>query len=815
MISKDMKSIALICFITLVLSSHSIAAESGAELVSDPQNQAVVFAPRPEALRKQIDQALKSKGPDYQPRTEHLFADGRPKYTNRLILEDSPYLLQHAHNPMDWYPWGPEAFAAAKRENKPIFLSIGYSTCHWCHVMERESFENSAIANILNKYFIAIKVDRERRPDIDKIYMQAVMLIARSGGWPMSSFLTTDGKPFYGGTYFPPEVFRELALSVAGLWSQQREQLIAKGDQIAEFIAQMTNRQIEAGKLSQDAVANAIVEALYSHDDFQGGFGQAPKFPHEPLLFLLLEESERSDNRDALAAIETTLDAMSQGGIYDQVGGGFHRYSTDNEWLVPHFEKMLYNQAHLGRVFLLAWRLTGNPAYRRVATQTLDYVLRDMTSADGAFYSATDADSEGEEGTFFLWTPEQIRNALSKQDAALAIEIFGITDNGNFEQSNILHLPISLAEFASQKGFALSELSAQIDRIRDKLYRSRETREHPLRDEKILTAWNGMMISTLAQAGALLGEQHYTDAAIQAAQFIWERNRQSTGELWRVHLAGSSSIAAQQEDYAYFAEGLLHLYDVTGTAHWLERAEEITNGMLRHFWDERAGGFYMSREEGRFTGMGRPSDGGSDNAIPSGNSVALRVLQMLDARVANFEYRKRATATLTAFANAINQNPSSFGYMLSGASDLQHGELGASRYIARGGVRATARQAGPDQVIVDLAIPPGWHVNSNKPLQQGLIPTSISMNKSESGWQLGEVSYPEPITATLGFQSEPLSLYQGKVQIRVAVKPDEVPERILPLQLGIQACNDRLCLPPENVTLRLPMVQANGRLAAQ
>ena len=790
----------------LILITLTALCSSYANATTNDKVETLNITSRPAKLSQQIEQALIAKGADYLPRTEHLQADGSPEFTNRLILEDSPYLIQHAHNPVDWYPWGPEAFAAAKRENKPVFLSIGYSTCHWCHVMERESFENVAIATILNQHFISIKVDRERRPDVDQTYMQAVQLIAGSGGWPMSSFLTTEGKPFYGGTYFPPESFQALLLRVAELWVNQRDDLIDRSKQVSEAMAQSSNRKLVAGKLSNAAVNNAVNEALGRHDELQGGFGQAPKFPQEPLLFLLLAQSERIGDTDALAAVEVTLDAMSRGGIYDQVGGGFHRYSTDNEWLVPHFEKMLYNQAHLTRVFLLAWRLTGNPSYKRIATQTLDYVLRDMTSTEGAFYSATDADSEGEEGVFFLWTEKQIRQALPNAEAEFAIELFGVAKNGNFEGSNILHLPVSLEEIALQQKVSLSELFERIDSIRDQLYRAREAREHPLRDEKILTGWNGMMISTFAHAGMLLDEPRYTDAAVRATQFNWDHNRASVGELSRVHLDGSSSIAGQQEDYAYFAESLLHVYDATGSDHWLARAEEVANGMLKHFWDESGGSFYMSRDEEQLTTLGRPKDAGFDNAIPSGSSVALRVLQMLDARVANFEYGKRANTILATFANAINQSPAYFGYMLAGASDLRYGELGAQRYVARGGVRATARQTGTNQIIVDIRIPEGWHINSSQPLQKSLIPTSIFIDSAKGGWQLGKVSYPQPVTATLGFQKEPLSVYAGDIQIQINVDAnDENSARILPVQLGIQACNDKICLPPEKVALHLPM----------
>ncbi len=800
-----MKSIVLLVATVLLMPFNSFATTRVDESASEQIIMSANITPRSTTLIGKIDTALAAKGEEYMPRTEHLLTDGRPLFTNRLILEDSPYLIQHAHNPVDWYPWGPEAFEAAKRENKPIFLSIGYSTCHWCHVMEKESFENLAIADVLNRHFISIKVDREQRPDVDEIYMAAVQLIAGRGGWPMSSFLTAEGKPFYGGTYFPPMPFRDLAFRVAELWKQQRGDLITQGERIAEAVADIANRRTEAGKVDSDVIQTAVQQILQRHDKSRGGFSQAPKFPHEPLLFLLLEAAERYDNPEALAAAETTLDAMARGGIHDQIAGGFHRYSTDNNWLAPHFEKMLYNQAHLGRVFLLAWRLGGNPFFKRTAIQTLDYVLRDMTSAHGAFYSATDADSEGEEGVFFLWNFEQIANALSEQDAALAIELFGISKHGNFEGSNILHLPVALEDIAKRKSIPLGQLQQRLDRIRERLYDVRDQREHPLRDDKVITAWNGMMISTLAQAGALLKEPRYIDAARQAAEFIWQHNRQDSGELWRVYLDGASSITAQQEDYAYYAESLLHLYDTTGDRRWLERAREVADAMLIHFWDEQGGGFFMSRKEEQITTMGRPRDGGNDGAIPSGNSVALRVLQMLSTRSENPDYAERANAMLASFAGAINQYPPGFGYMLAGADDLLQGELGARRYAASGGVRATARQIGTNKVVVDLEIPQGWHINSSEPLQNNLIPTLLSIDKGQYDWLLGKISYPQAKTQQLGFQEELLSLYDGKVRIQAELKPLAKPSRILPLQLSLQACNDRVCLPPEEVVLRLPI----------
>jgi len=776
-------------------------------LVASPEPEKTTIVPiaqRTPELVKQISDALHSKGAGYKPRTEHLKPDGAPVYINRLILEDSPYLIQHAHNPVDWHSWGDEAFARAKREGKPIFLSIGYSTCHWCHVMERESFENPVIAGLLNRYFISIKVDRERRPDVDETYMLAVMLTTGHGGWPMSSFLTPDGKPFYGGTYYPPNEFGRLLTRIAALWDSNRPDLLQQGDRVASAVARASQRRLQSAQIDQKVAMAAVKQVMSSHDELQGGFSQAPKFPQESILFLLLQAAERNPDPAVVEALVVTLDAMAQGGIHDQVGGGFHRYSIDNGWLVPHFEKMLYNQAHLARVYLQAWRLTGKPRFRRVAVQALDYVLRDMTSDQGGFYSATDADSEGGEGRFFLWTIEQISKVLQKSDADLMIELFGMSDRGNFEGSNILHLPVSVAEHAEHMGVPLSDLYQRLDQIREALYQARERRPRMLRDEKIITAWNGMMINTLALAGDLLQETGYLQAAQRAAEFVWDHNwKKNSSELWRVHLNGKSSVTASQEDYAYFAEGLLHLYDATGDRVWLERAQQVADAMLRGFWDSVNGGFFMGHEDGQVAAMGRPKDSGGDGAMPSGNSVALKVLQMLSRRSNNLEYGNKAEATLAAFSGLIKLRPSGFSYMLSAVMDLQQGEISARGYAALGGVKAEASLLSDNRVVVQVQVPEEWHINSNNPLQQGLIATQLGLMDKTVGWELESVSYPQAETQQLGFQSAPLSLYHGVVNIHARLKRTADAGRTLPLQLSLQACNDKVCLPPEKLSLRL------------
>ncbi|MEW8218495.1 MAG: DUF255 domain-containing protein [Candidatus Thiodiazotropha taylori] len=762
---------------------------------------------RPESMAKKLYQAYLDKGIGYRPRTEHFNADGTPSFINQLILEDSPYLLQHAHNPVDWHPWSEAAFQKAKQQNKPIFLSIGYSTCHWCHVMERESFENLPIAALLNRDFIAIKVDRESHPDVDEVYMTAVMLMTGHGGWPMSSFLTPDGKPFYGGTYYTPEQFTSLLEQVNQLWKERPDDVIAQAEKVADAVAESNRLRGEAKALDEGVIAEALKSMQNAFDEIQGGFGQAPKFPREPWLYLLLDQAQRHGDQAALQMLTVTLDHMGRGGIYDQVAGGFHRYSTDYEWLVPHFEKMLYNQAHLSRIYLGAWRITGREDFRRIATQTLDYVLREMTSPDGGFYSATDADSEGEEGLFFTWTEDELNAALDKQQASLATTLYGVTPSGNFEGRNILHLPQTLAEFADEKQRSLSDLLTQLKQINQILLETRNKRIPPLRDDKIVTSWNGMMITAFAQAADLLDNTSYRDAALKAAEFLWQQNRYKPGYLWRVHLNGQSSIAATQEDYAYLSESFLYLYDLTGEPLWLERAKELAGAMTGRFLDRQQGGFFMNEAESSITGMGRPKDEGADNAIPSGSSVAIHSLQRLWQRSGDLDFRKQTDGLISRFAPALEATPISYGYLLSAVADHRHGELGSRAYAAQGGIRIHADTSlVAEQTLLNLKIqiPDGWHINSNQPSGKDLIATRMSLAEQSNGWQMGPVTYPKGKQQKLAFQQQPISVYGGDISLQTLLKQvdgDHPGSTTLPVELQLQACNDQVCLPPETVTL--------------
>ncbi len=762
--------------------------------------------PHTPELQQQLQQALAARGKDYKPRSVHLQADGKPVYLNRLILEDSPYLIQHAHNPVDWYSWGEEAFAAARRDNKPIFLSIGYSTCHWCHVMEEESFDNPEVAKILNQYFISIKVDREQRPDVDSAYMAAVMMITQHGGWPMSNFLTPEGKTFFGGTYFPPDRFAELLLQIAKAWQQQPDALTTQADRIANAVANFNEAKAK-GEAITDALTKQAVQAnLDSFDARFGGFSPAPKFPHEPTLLFLLDQNRRHHSQAVTTALNKTLDAMAEGGIYDQIGGGFARYATDTHWLIPHFEKMLYNQALLARAYTQSWQQTGNQNHQRIARQTLDYVLRDMTSPEHGFYSATDADSEGEEGLFFLWTIDQVKKLLEPEDAAFVIDLFGISKQGNFDGRNIINLPVPIQTYAQQHKLALADVYQRLDRIREIMRVEREKRIHPLRDDKVVTAWNGMMITALAEAGFALQEPRYTEAAMKAAEFLWEVHRKQNDSLWRASLNGNASVPASQEDYAYFAEACLSLYDVSADAKWLQRAETITAAMLDKFWDGKDGGFFMNEASQAVPILARPKDL-NDGAIPSGNSVAMRVLAMLTKRTDDLSYENRAGNTLGALAESVQSYPASYGYLLLGREELEHGATGTIQYAAKGAVRLVGKMEPTAVVTLSLTMQPGWHINAHKPLDADLIPTSVSVPEAEKSWSLQSVVYPEPVTKTLQFQQDPLALYENTVNLQVQIKPTAQQQHLLSLQIHLQACNDKHCLAPETITLQIPSEQ--------
>jgi uncharacterized protein YyaL (SSP411 family) len=593
----------------------------------------------------------------------------QPLYTNHLAHETSPYLRQHAHNPVDWYPWGEEALRRARELDRPIFLSIGYSACHWCHVMEHESFEDPDIGKILNDNFVSIKVDREERPDLDQIYMTAVQLLTRHGGWPMSVFLTPDLKPFYGGTYFPPDdrygmpSFRRVLAAVLDAWRNRRAAVEEQSAELAQHIRLSGEMEPGDAVLNEQVLKQAAAKLRPIFDNVYGGFGRAPKFPHAMELRLLLRVWQRFGDDSALHMVRKTLDGMALGGMYDQLGGGFHRYSTDAQWLVPHFEKMLYDNALLVPAYLEAYQATGEPFYREVVEDTLAYAAREMTSPEGPFYSTQDADSEGEEGKFFVWSKREIEDILGPDLASLFCSVYDVTVEGNWEGHNILHRSRSYEQEARLQGLSEGELRGKLQEAKQKLFAVRSRRVWPGRDEKILTSWNGLMISALAQAAAALGRPEYTAAAEKAADFLWDRLRTPDGRLLRTYGAGGQpKLNGYLEDYAFLAEALVRLYEATFAPRWIERALELTRVMIEQFWDGKDGGFfYTGRDHEQLIARTRDAH---DSSIPSGNAMAVTALLRLAKLTGRTDLLDRAEKTLRLFGGLLTQSPQAAGQML-------------------------------------------------------------------------------------------------------------------------------------------------------
>ncbi len=601
--------------------------------------------------------------------------------SNHLSFESSPYLLQHVHNPVDWYPWGDEALERSRREDKPIFLSIGYAACHWCHVMEKESFENETIARLLNDSFISIKVDREERPDLDEIYMTAVQLLTGSGGWPMSVFLTPELKPFYGGTYFPPEErfgrpgFGSLLRQIAKVWSQQREELNESAGQITEALRQHAAGPSASTRAITPSLLDQAAESLGKNfDRHHGGFGGAPKFPASQSIMLLLRHARRTGSEKSLRMATHTLDRMAYGGLYDQLAGGFHRYSVDERWLVPHFEKMLYDNGQLAQVYIEAWQHTGNAHYERVVREILTYTEERMTDAGGAFFSTEDADSEGEEGKFYVWQQDELLKELGETDGRLFSSYFNVREEGNFashepyhEGQNILHVQTSPEAFAAEHGMRGDEWLAKLEKLKQKLRARREARVHPGLDDKVITGWNGLMISAAARAAAAFADERFLRLGTRAADFILHHLRPE-GELLHTWRRGQAKLPAYLDDYAYLIQALIDLYEASFAWRWLDAAMELTEQMNARFWDEDAGGYFYTSSEHRhlITRVKSMQDG----AIPSGNAMAATALLRLAVLMDRDDYRKKAEEILRLAHDGMGQSPRGFMQMLI-AADFQ------------------------------------------------------------------------------------------------------------------------------------------------
>ena len=670
----------------------------------------------------------------------HASSSDSPTGKNRLADSKSPYLLQHADNPVDWYPWGEEAFAKAKAEDKPIFLSIGYATCHWCHVMEHESFEDPEVAALMNKVFINIKVDREERPDIDQVYMSVCQMLTGGGGWPLTIIMTPDKKPFYAATYIPRESrygrigMMELVPQLQQVWQSDRDKISATTEQIIAGLQKMDTRPA-AGTLDPGAVDNAYTQLSDRYDSALGGFGAAPKFPSPHNLVFLTRYWRRTGNSRALEMVENTLEKMRLGGVYDQVGFGFHRYSTDAEWLVPHFEKMLYDQAMLTMAYTEAWLATGNPVFERTVREIVDYVLRDMTAPEGGFYSAEDADSEGEEGLFYLWSRTEVEKILGKEDASFAASVWNLTDEGNYTDEvkgtqtgrNIPHLATSHAAAASALGMSPEDFDAQLQGIRSRLFDIREKRIHPLKDDKVLADWNGLMAAALARAGRVFDERDWVRAAEKSTAFVLRGMRTKDGRLLHRYRNGDASIPAFLDDYVFMTTAMLDLYDATFDAAHLKEALQLQQKTLELFRDKPDGGLYFTATDNEELLVRQKEI--YDGAIPSGNSMAAENAIRLAGLTGDTRHLEMADDIFTAFSSDAARLPSAHTQLMAA---LQRG-AGASLEIVIAGnpgagdtnaLIATVREVYLPQASVMLVPPgqPGAAIRKLAPFAEGYVP---------------------------------------------------------------------------------------------
>jgi uncharacterized protein len=765
--------------------------------------------------------------------------------TNRLAKETSPYLLLHAHNPVDWYPWGPEAFARAKAENKAIFLSVGYSSCYWCHVMERESFMDAEIAKVLNAGFVCIKVDREERPDVDQIYMAALQAMG-PGGWPMSMFLTPDGRPFFGGTYFPPRDrvgspgFLTLVKEVGRAWGKDRAAI----DKAADAVTEALRGRLKAaggerrGIPPRAAVAQGEAQLAEQFDPEYGGFGyladnpKRPKFPEPVNLEFLLDQHRRGGRAGAetpaLKMVTFTLLNMARGGIRDHLDGGYHRYATDRRWIVPHFEKMLYDNAQLASVHLAAFEITRDPQWRAEAEATFGFVERKMTSPEGAFYSALDAETNGEEGAYYVWTRDEIKSALGDGADATAFEqVYGVSGEPNAERERyVLREPRSRVEVAAALGLSPEQLEGRLAPLRKRLLSIREKRPAPLRDDKILCAWNGLMIAAYADGYRVLKDDRYRLAAKKAAEFLLEKLRTKEGRLLRTYREGTAKIPAYVEDYAFLAHGLLRLHRATGDVRWVKEAQSLVDRMIVDFEDKEEGGFFFTATDHEQL-LARAKDP-FDNALPSGNSMAILDLLELYRITHQTAYLDRAGKALAAFGTAIVRVPAALPVVLLGlgqylderpdsvTKDLMGSAAapGSTEPMVTATIKGDADSlaklapGGEFGVSIKLAIKPGWHIYANPTGVALLNPTKLEVHpQSRSMVTMQKPVYPAGVPKVLASSgNEKVALYEGEVEIKAicVVSGDARPgPGDLRFQLTYQACNDQLCQAP--VALEIPL----------
>jgi hypothetical protein len=761
-----------------------------------------------------------------------------PKYTNRLAKETSPYLLLHKHNPVDWYPWGPEAFEKARREDKPIFLSIGYSACYWCHVMERESFADEAIAKVLNEHFVCIKVDREELPDVDEVYMNAVQLMTGRGGWPLSIFLTPERKPFYGGTYWPPRDRGRLPGFTAVLdqmitaWKEQREIVVERSESTVARLQHFSRpRGFSFSKLDRQVADHATSALAARFDPEYGGFGfdaqnpRLPKFPQPPILEFLAYMARHEDDARARAMLLKTLDHIGRGGIRDHLGGGFHRYSTDRYWRVPHFEKMLYDNAQLARVYLEAFEFTSDDSHAKMAKTIFTFIAREMTAPDGGFYSALDAESEHEEGKYYVWTEDEVKQLMSPAEFRLFAVVNGISGAPHIQEPGqpgryVIHMPDAFPELARQLNMpSVGDLAGALEPAARRLIAVRNKRPRPLTDTKIMTDWNALMIAAYADGYRLLKDDSYRAAAERAAEFILTKCRASDGRLLHIHAAGSAKIPAYLEDHAFLAQAMLALERATGDERWLREARKSADEMVERFWDESAGGFFNSADD-QGTPLVRfksPHDG----VLPSGNSAAIRALVALAERVDDDRYAELAGRALATFAGTLGMNPSESTNMVRALCEYLDAKLPPAHLAMRASdtaepaiVRANAivsvdklKPGREFQVAVIATISRDWHIYANPSSKPEFSATTLTLT-SDLPLEDVRIRYPEAQTFRADGVAEPINVYSGQALFRATATLSEKADATageLRLAVRFQACNDQRCLAPKTIEVILPI----------
>jgi uncharacterized protein YyaL (SSP411 family) len=765
-------------------------------------------------------------------------------YTNALIGETSPYLLQHAHNPVNWYPWGKEAFEKAKRENKPVFLSVGYSTCYWCHVMEVESFEDPEVAAVINQHFVAIKVDREERPDLDEQYMLATQLMTTRGGWPNSVWLKPDGKPWMAGTYFPKQRFISVLRQVNEFWINRRADVDRQAEALANAAKQNSRPPADASvELTMELVQQASDRLISQFDPRNGGFGGAPKFPPHGTLALLIERYRTTKEKSLLEPISKTLDAMWLGGMHDHLGGGFHRYATDANWLLPHFEKMLYDNAQLIQAYAGGYDITGHERYRAAVADTYRWVKREMTSPQGAFYSALDSGEVGKEGEAYIWSVDQVRGLLGDSDAALYTELYNFTEEGNFAEEstgertgkNIPHLKRPIDVIAENHELGAQVLVSRLAEIQEKLLADRLTWPQPHKDDKVLTSWNGLMITALAHAGRVLNEPEYVDAAAAAANFILDQMVQD-GRLLRSYRSGTAKLPGYLDDYVYFSNGLLELYLATEDPRWLDQAAGFADIMIDEFEDETDGGFFFTGDHHEAL-MARSKHLGGGGNMPNPNGVAAQVLIRLGELTGKDNYRDAASRTLRSVSAMMAQRPHTSEDLLiatrrllaagrpdsetkSGAGNLSTSTDGPGQMkrvepiTLRASVANDSLRRGQDTVVtVSMDIDEGWHLYAENPQAEFLIPTAISIS-SDAPISVGEVVAPKPESRTDPILKQVIDTYTGKVSFQVPVRiGDDAAPGATKLRVVVrsQACDESRCLQPQTTNLEIEIRIVDAR----